>query len=435
MCMLDIKTIRENPEAVLKNLERRRNPNYTNLLRELLKEDREWRQLLLATEGLRKRRNEIAREITEAKKSGNPHAKLLAEAKGMPSKIKNNGKRQDVLKRGIHEKLMRLPNLLHNSVPYGKSEAENVTVHERGTKQKFPFPLRHHGELALSIGGADFERAVKISGAGFFFLQRELALLDLALQRFAVDMLTKKGFVLTLPPHLMRRTPYEGVTDLKDFSDVMYKIQDEDLYLIATSEHPLAAMYMDEILRESDLPIKLVGLSHCFRREIGKHGVDECGFFRVHQFTKVEQFVFCRPEESEEMHEQLARNSEELLDELELPYRRVNVCTGDIGIVAAKKYDIEAWSPREEKYIELMSCSNCTDYQANRLGIRYIKPDGARISVHTLNNTMVATARALRAILENHQTKQGTLKVPRVLQPYMNGIKEIKPLHPQSKKQ
>jgi len=305
-------------------------------------------------------------------------------------------------------------------------DVENVVV-KKTTKPKKPkFELKHHGQLAVSLGVADFERAVKISGNGFFYLKGDLALLDLALQRYAIDILLKKGFTLVQPPLLMRKKPYEGVVSLDDFEDVMYKVENEDLYLIATSEHPLAAMYQGEILEEKQLPIKYAGLSPCFRREVGKRGLDERGFFRVHQFNKIEQFVFCKPEESWKLFEEIAKNAEDFMKGLKIPYEKVNVCTGDIGIIAAKKYDINGWSPREGKFIELMSCSNCTSYQARRLGIRYRKKDGEKETVHTLNNTMVATTRMLRAIIENYQTKKGTIKVPIVLQKYMGKVKEIK---------
>jgi seryl-tRNA synthetase len=208
----------------------------------------------------------------------------------------------------------------------------------------------------------------------------------------------------------------------------MYKVDGQDSYLIATAEHPIGAMFKDEILSEEQLPLKLVGFSPCFRREIGKHGLDERGFFRVHQFNKVEQFIFCKPEDSWKHFEELARNCQELLEELEIPYTVTNICTGDIGIIAAKKFDTNGWSPREKKYIELMSCSNCTDYQANRLNIKFKRKgakQGEKEALHTLNNTMIATTRALRIIIENYQTKDGTIKVPKVLQPYMDGLKEI----------
>jgi seryl-tRNA synthetase len=234
----------------------------------------------------------------------------------------------------------------------------------------------------------------------------------------------KKGFTNTTPAFMMRREPYEGVTDLADFENVMYKIQDDDLYLIATSEHAIGGMHMKETFDPSELPIRYAGISSCFRREIGSHGLDTKGLFRVHQFNKIEQFVFCDPADSWKIHEELLANAEELFTSLGLPYRVVNICTGDIGIVAAKKYDMEVWMPREEKYREAVSCSNCTAYQATRLGIKFKSSEGKEY-VHTLNSTAIATSRALRAIIENFQQKDGSVVIPKVLVPYMNGIKKI----------
>jgi seryl-tRNA synthetase len=252
-------------------------------------------------------------------------------------------------------------------------------------------------------------------------------LLDLALQRFAIDKLLKQDFVLVQPPFLMARKPYEGVAPLDDFENVMYKIEGQELYLIATSEHPLVSMHMNGIFFGGQLPVKMAGVSACFRREIGKHGLDERGFFRVHQFNKVEQIILCNQEDSWKWLEVLRKNAESVLTDLKIPCRTVNVCTGEMGIVAAKKYDIEGWSPRENKFIELMSCSNCTDFQSVGLNIKYKLKNGEKRFVHTLNGTMLATTRALRIIIENYQTAKGTIIVPKVLQKYMNGIKEIKP--------
>ena len=318
---------------------------------------------------------------------------------------------------------MRLPNMLHESVPVGKDDTENVEIRRNGTPGTFSFEIKNHGQLAAEQGWADFERAAKTSGAGFYFLKGSLVLLDMALQRYAIDLLVQKGFTPVIPPYMINRTSYEGVTDLGDFEKVMYKIDGDDAYLIATSEHPIGAMYQDEIFEEKDLPLKLAGISPCFRREIGAHGLDTKGLFRVHQFTKVEQFVYCNPEDSWQIHEELLANAEEIFRSLGLPYRVVNICTGDIGTVAAKKYDIEVWMPREGAYREVVSCSNCTTYQAVRLNIRVRDKSDfeTKRHVHTLNSTAVATSRVLRAILENYQQEDGSVRVPDILRPSMNG--------------
>ena len=380
-------------------------------------------RLKVETDRLRQRRNTIARDINAAKKAGQDVTVLLAEGSELPRKIRDYDTEQEEIRVAIRSYLMRLPNMLHDSVPVGKDDSENVEIRRNGTPRTFSFEIKNHGQLAAEQGWADFERAAKMSGAGFYFLKGGLVLLDMALQRYAIDLLVQKGYTPVIPPYMINRTSYEGVTDLGDFEKVMYKIDGDDAYLIATSEHPLGAMYQDEIFEEKDLPLRLAGISPCFRREIGAHGLDTKGLFRVHQFTKVEQFVYCNPEESWQIHEELLANAEEIFRSLDLPYRVVNICTGDIGTVAAKKYDIEAWMPREDAYREVVSCSNCTTYQAVRLNIRVRDKSDfeSKRHVHTLNSTAIATSRVLRAILENYQQEDGSVGIPDILRPYMNG--------------
>ena len=422
--MLDIKFIRENEALVKENLKKRKEPEKIKLLGDVIKKDKEYRLLLQESQNLRHRRNEITEEINRLKKEGKNISEKLNEAKNIPVKIKEIEEIQNLLFGEIKENLMRIPNLIHDSVPYGKDETENKEIKKWGEKPKFNFELKPHGELLENLGGADFKRAAKVSGHGFYFLLGEIALMEQALIRLAIDILLKKKYKLVAPPLMIKRDAYEGVTDLKDFETVMYKTEGEDLHLIATSEHPMAAMYKDEVLEEKDLPIRFVGLSTCFRKEIGSHGIDQRGLFRIHQFNKVEQFIFCKPEDSWKLHEELIGNAEEIFRKLKIPYRVVNICTGDLGIVAAKKYDLEAWMPRENQYKEVVSCSNCTSYQAVRLNIKY-KSGNKKEYVHTLNSTAVATSRAIRAIAENYQQKDGSIKIPSVLVPYMNGIKKI----------
>jgi seryl-tRNA synthetase len=420
--MLDIRFVRASPEIVKADLVKRNSPEKIAWVDEILTKDARSRELKVQTDELRRRRNTIAREINEARKTGKDPASLMAEAAGLPAKIKDNDAEQEEIQTIIRTRLMRLPNILHDTVPQGKDDTENVEIRRVGTPRTVDFEIRNHGQLAADRGWADFERAAKISGAGFYFLKGSLVMLDLALQRFALDLLEKKGFTPVVPPFMINRSSYEGVTDLDDFEKVMYKIDGDDTYLIATSEHPIAAMYQDEIFEEKDLPLRLAGLSTCFRREIGAHGLDTKGLFRVHQFTKIEQFVFCRPEDSWQIHEELLANAEEVFQKLELPYHVVNICTGDIGTVAAKKYDIEAWMPRENAYKEVVSCSNCTAYQAASLNIRVRDKENfeSKRYIHTLNSTAIATSRALRCILENYQNKDGSVTIPTVLRPYMN---------------
>ncbi len=425
--MLDIKLIRENPEFVKNNLMKRGNPENIKMLKELIDLDREWRQNLTKLNELRHERKLITAEIAALKKTGKDAGSKIKKAKKIDSEVKSIEKEVARAEEKTREYLMRLPNLLHETVPVGKDENENVQMRKCGAIPKFNFPVKNHIELGLDLDIIDIERAGKVTGSRFFYLKRAGVLLDMALMSFALEEISKKGYVPVEPPYLMRKEPYEGVTALSDFEDMLYKIENEDLYLIATSEHPMAAMFMNEVLKEENLPLKLVGISACFRREAGAHGKDTRGIFRTHQFNKIEQFVFCEPEESWKLHEELIHNAEELVQKLGLPYRVVNVCTGDIGTVAAKKYDIEAWMPAQNGYREIVSCSNCTDYQARRLGIRYREKEGAPVKgfVHTLNSTAIATGRTIVTILENFQQEDGSVVVPEALRKYMGNIEKI----------
>ncbi|MGQ9538811.1 MAG: serine--tRNA ligase [Candidatus Bathycorpusculaceae bacterium] len=427
MKMLDIKLIRENPKLVKENLKRRGDPENLKMLDELVEWDRLWRQQLTRLNDLRRERNRITTEIAAAKKRGEDVSAIISKAKAVDEEITAMEKRVAEYEEKVRYYLMMLPNLLDESVPIGKDEFDNAAVRTWGEIPKFSFQPKDHIELGLSLDIMDIERAGKIAGARFFYLKKEGVLLDMALMNFALEEMVKRGYTPIEPPFLMRRKPYEGVIALSDFENDLYKIEGEDLYLIATSEHPMAAMYMDEVLKADDLPIKLVGISTNFRKEAGAHGKDTRGIFRTHQFNKVEQFVFCKPEDSWKIHEELIRNAEELVQKLNLPYRVVNVCTGDIGKVAAKKYDIEVWMPAPKAYREIISCSNCTDYQARRLNIRYREKEGEppKGFVHTLNSTALATGRAIVAILENYQQEDGSVVIPEVLRKYMGGMEKI----------
>jgi seryl-tRNA synthetase len=425
--MLDIKLIRENPELVRNNLMKRGDPENQRMLDELIDYDRKWRQGLTRLNELRHERRVVTTEIASLKKKGKDTNKELAKAKAVDAEITTLEKQVNEPEEKVNYYLMRLPNLLHESVPTGKDESDNAPIRTWGKIPKINFHVKDHIDLGLSLDIMDIERAGKIAGARFFFLKGKGVLLDMALMSFALEEMVRKGYMPIEPPFLMRRKPYEGVVALSDFEDVLYKIENEDLYMIATSEHPMAAMFMDEVLKTEDLPIKLVGVSSNFRKEAGAHGKDTRGIFRTHQFNKIEQLIFCKPEDSWKMHEELIQNAEELAQKLGLPYRVVNVCTGDIGTVAAKKYDIEAWMPAQNAYRELGSCSNCTDYQARRLNIKYREKEGEppKGFVHTLNSTAIATGRTIVAILENYQQKDGSIIVPEVLRKYMGGINKI----------
>jgi seryl-tRNA synthetase len=425
--MLDIKLIRENPELVKANLAKRGNPDVLEMVEELIKVDKAWRLNLTKLNELRHDRKLVTIEIAKLKKAAQEATDEFTKAEDIDVKIKIIEKIVTEQELKTHDYLLRLPNLLDDSVPLGKDSIDNVQVKTWGTIPEFTFPIKNHIDLALNVDQIDMERAGKVSGSRFFYLKNEVAMLDMALMSFAIEELSKKGYTPVIPPLLMNRKAYEGVTSLGDFEEVLYKVENEDLYLIATSEHPMAAMLMNETIKDADMPIKLAGMSTCFRKEAGAHGKDTRGIFRTHQFNKIEQFIFCKPEDSAKLHEELLLNAEELLQKIGLAYRIVNVCTGDIGTVAAKKYDIEAWMPAQNGYREVVSCSNCTDYQGRRLGIKYREKEGAapRGFVHTLNSTAIATGRTIVAIIENNQLADGTINIPEVLRKYMGNREKI----------
>ncbi|MFA9435553.1 MAG: serine--tRNA ligase [Candidatus Bathyarchaeota archaeon] len=432
--MLDIRLIRENPAQVRENLARRHDPEKLELLDHVIETDQEWRELTARVNDMRRRRNEISSQIGRVMKEGGDASSLKKEAGEIPSQLKELESKMSTLQEDLRDGLMRLPNMLHESVPYGADDHDNVEIRRWGEAPVFGFEPKSHAEITEALGIADFERAAKTAGAGFYYLRNEFALLDHAIQRYAIDFLLKKGYALIEPPYMIRRAAYEGVTDLADFESVMYKVEDEDLYLIATSEHSVGSMLMNETVLAEQLPIKICGISPCFRREIGQHGRYTKGIFRVHQFHKIEQFIFSSPEQSWGLHEELQRNSELLYEGLGLHYRVVNVCTGDMGSIASKKYDIECWMADGE-FRETGSNSNCTDYQARRLNVKYRLKEGARPEgfVHTLNNTAIATSRTMIALIEQYQQEDGTILIPEALRPYMNGMAVIdgslNPLH------
>ncbi len=422
--MLDIKLVRENPEIVQKNLQKRGDPEKLEMLNNLINYDKKWRNLLVQANELRHKRKKITTEVANLKKQNIDASKQIEMAKHIPQQIKKLEIQVAKYRENADILLMKLPNLLHESVPFGKDESDNVVEKLIGKPPKFGFKPKSHVEIASDLGLIDFEHAAKVSGHGFYYLKGDLARLDFAIMTYTIDFLRDRDYTLVEPPLMMHRKPYLGVTDLEFFGDQLYKIENDDLYLIATSEHPMAAINMDEVILQKDLPIKYVGISPCFRKEVGTHGKYTKGLFRVHQFNKIEQFIFCLPEDSWKFHEELQKNSEDLYNSLGLHYRVVNVCTGDIGIIAAKKYDIEVWMA-DDSYREAGSNSNCTDYQARRLNIKYREKEGQSPVgfVHTLNNTAIATSRTLIAILEQNQQKDGTVLIPDVLRQLM-GDKE-----------
>jgi seryl-tRNA synthetase len=437
--MIDSKIIKDNPDMVREMLVKR-NINFP--IDDLFESDKKRRNLIVELQNLKHQKNILAKEIATAKKRKEniSNGLNMMEEIGLQIKRAEDERRQN--EQIFLKYINSLPNFPHESVPIGKDESENEVIkrvhsnlysfHDTSDKRYndpeilLNLKRKSHVDLANEFNLVDFERAGKISGSRFYILKNELVKLSMALSNFALDYLIDEGYTAIQPPFLIRREAMEGAVILSDFEDTIYKVENEDLYLIGTSEHPLASMHMNEIMDGKDLPIRYAGVSSCFRKEAGAHGKDMKGLFRVHQFEKIEQFIFCKPEDSWKEHYKLLEITEKFYELLEIPFRTIILCSGDLGKVAAKTYDIEAWFPAQEAYREICSCSNCTDYQARSLKIRFRNnPNDETALVHTLNSTLVAVQRTIVAIMENYQTPRGTISIPRVLRKYMNNLEEI----------
>jgi len=425
MSMIDIKLIRDSPDLVKKNIKKKFQDEKLPLVDKIKKKDEDWRKLKSQADKLRHDRNKVSIEISKAKKEGKSTTALMKQARSIPdqiAKIEINSKK---LQLEIFESMLQIPNMMHDSVPKGKTAEDNPVLRKSGKPKKPKFEIKNHADLIEDLKLADFEAGRKNSGGGFNYLLGDMALLDLALQRYGLDFVMKKGFTPVIPPMLLNHDTLQKVLNgLEDFEEVVFKIENEDLHLIGTAEHPLASMHKNKILLKRDLPIKLCAVTPCFRKEIGSHGVDTKGLYRMHQFNKVEQVIFCTAEESAKFLEEMQSITEEFIKSLEIPFQVVEICSGDLGAKFAKQYDIEAWFPRQKAYGEITSAGTCTDYQARALNTKYIEGTEKKYP-HILNNTMIATSRAMVMILENFQNKDGSVDIPKVLQPYMNGKKKI----------
>ena len=423
--MLDPRILKENPESIQDMLKKRNMTDFP--LDDLIILYKCRGELIIKTQELRRKKNLLSETVASKKKSKEDASFELAEMKQVSIIIDQTESEAIQIEEKFNQLIMALPNLLNEGVPVGKDEEENVVVRQNGRIIRPNFSPKDHIDLATSLDLIDLGRAAKVSGSRFYFLKNELVKMNQALANFALDFLSDNNYTLIQPPYMIRREPMVGSVILNDFEDVIYKIEGEELYMIGTSEHAIASMHMDEILEGIKLPIRYAGFSSCFRKEAGAHGRDMKGIFRVHQFEKVEQFIFCRPEESWREHERMLVLSEEFFKQLGIPYRVMLLCSGDTGKISAKTYDIEAWMAGQKAYREVVSCSNCLDYQARRLRIRFRdKTNEETRLVHTLNSTLVATERTMVAIVENFQTARGSVEVPKVLQKYMGGLEEIR---------
>jgi seryl-tRNA synthetase len=411
--MIDVKLIRENPEQVREGAAKK---GAVIRVDEILRLDKERRRLLTEANGLRSIQKDLSSQIGQ-----HPEKKiqLIGQMKEVSQQIREIETSLKQTEESLTALLLQIPNLPDESVPQGKDEGGNVVIREWGEPRQFNFDPQDHVTLGEKLDLIDIPRAAKVSGARFYYLKNEAVLLEFALVQFVFEMLTKEGFIPVIPPVLAREEILYAMGYLPSADTEMYKTTLDGLRLVATAEHTLGPLHRDEILKAEELPLRYVGFSSCFRREAGSYGKDTRGILRVHQFDKAEMFSFCRGEESTEEHEYLVSLEEKITQALQVPYRVVVMCTGDLGVPAAKKYDIEMWMPGQGRYRETHSCSNCTDFQARRLNIRYRQDKGSTRFVHTLNGTAVAIGRTLIAIMENYQQQDGSILVPQVLKPYM----------------
>ena len=421
--MLDPKLIKEKPE-IIRNMLKSRAIKFD--LDGLIESDQKRREFIIKTDDLRKKKNQVAITISEKKKAGEDASSILAEMKNISNELTKFESEQENIERKYLKLASTIPNLVDESVPIGPDESANKEIKKWGNIPKFDFKIKDHIDISEDLNLVDLERAAKVAGARFYYLKNDLVRLNQALIHFGLDFLAKKGYSLVQPPYMINRESMEGAVIAEDFEEVIYKVQEEDLYMIGTSEHAMAAMHSKEIIEGKNIPMKYAGISPCFRKEAGAHGRDQKGIFRVHQFDKIEQFIFSKPEDSWKEHEKMLAIAEEFYQKLEIPYRVMLLSTGDIGKISAKTYDIEAWMAGQNAYREIVSCSNCLEYQARRLKIRFRdKTNEDTQYVHTLNSTLIATTRILVAIMENFQTKDGHIRIPQVLQRYMGNQTEI----------
>ncbi|MDH3824850.1 MAG: serine--tRNA ligase [Nitrosopumilus sp.] len=415
--MIDSKLFKENPEKIREMLQSR---NIDFDLDGLIDADRQRREFIIKTDEFRKKKNQVALEISQKKKSGQDATVNLDEMKNVSKELSSLESSQEEIEKKYMQLALTIPNLIHQSVPIGKDDSANKEIKKWGEIPQFDFKVNDHIDISENLDLVDLERAAKVAGARFYFLKNDLVKLNQALIHYALDFLAEKNYSLIQPPYMINHQSMEGAVITDDFEEVIYKIEDEDLYMIGTSEHAMAAMHSDEIIDGKELPLRYAGVSPCFRKEAGAHGRDQKGIFRVHQFDKIEQFVFTRPEDSWKEHERMLGIAEEFYQNLEIPYRVMLLSSGDMGKISAKTYDIEAWMAGQHAYREIVSCSNCLEFQARRLKIRFRdKTNEETKFLNTLNSTLIATSRVLVSIMENFQNKDGHITIPGVLQKYM----------------
>ena len=427
--MIDIKLIRENPELVKENIKKKFQDNKLVLVDEVLELDKKNREAKLNGDNLRADRKKLSDQVGQLMKSGQKDEaeKIREEVQKINSALEENEALEEKYSEEIKIRMMKIPNIMDSTVPIGKDDSENVEVQKFGDPVVPNYEIPYHADILDKFNGLDKESAGRTSGMGFYYLVGDIARLHEAMLAYARDYMIDNGFTYCIPPFMIRSDVVTGVMSFEEMDAMMYKIEGEDLFLIGTSEHSMIGKFKDQIIKKEDLPITMTSYSPCFRKEIGSHGLEERGLYRVHQFEKQEMIVLCKPEESMDWYNKMWQMSVELFRSLDIPVRQLDCCSGDMADLKVKSCDIEAWSPRQQKYFEVCSCSTLGDAQARRLGIRYKSKDGNKF-VHTLNNTVLATPRALIALLECNYNEDGSVNIPKVLQPYMSGKEKLTPV-------
>ena len=425
--MLDIKFVRENPELVKENIKKKFQDSKLLLVDEVIALDAEYRAAITEGDGLRAQRNKLSKSIGALKAQGKKDEAeaVKKQVTEQADRLKELEMREAELQEEVRQRMLVIPNMLDPSVPIGRDDSENVEVQRFGEPVVPDFEIPYHTEIMERFGGIDLDSARRVAGNGFYYLLGDIARLHEAVLAYARDFMIEKGFTYVIPPFMMHGSVVQGVMSFPEMDAMMYKIEGEDLYLIGTSEHTMIGRFVDQLIPEAQLPLTLTSYSPCFRKEKGAHGLEERGIYRIHQFEKQEMIVLCKPEDSMAWYEKLWRNSVELFRSLDIPVRQLECCSGDLADLKVKSCDIEAWSPRQQKYFEVCSCSNLGDAQSRRLKIRIKGEDGKNYLPHTLNNTCVAPPRMLIAFLENNLRADGSVRIPEVLRPYMGGKAEL----------
>ena len=425
--MLDIKFVRENPELVKENIKKKFQDSKLLLVDEVIALDAEYRAAITEGDGLRAQRNKLSKSIGALMAQGKKDEAeaVKKQVTEQADRLKELEMREAELQEEVRQRMLVIPNMLDPSVPIGRDDSENVEVQRFGEPVVPDFEIPYHTEIMERFGGIDLDSARRVAGNGFYYLLGDIARLHEAVLAYARDFMIEKGFTYVIPPFMMHGSVVQGVMSFPEMDAMMYKIEGEDLYLIGTTEHTMIGRFVDQLIPEAQLPLTLTSYSPCFRKEKGAHGLEERGIYRIHQFEKQEMIVLCKPEDSMAWYEKLWRNSVELFRSLDIPVRQLECCSGDLADLKVKSCDIEAWSPRQQKYFEVCSCSNLGDAQSRRLKIRIKGEDGKNYLPHTLNNTCVAPPRMLIAFLENNLRADGSVRIPEVLRPYMGGKAEL----------